>query len=228
MDLITTRRKTSRPLASPAPTSRFDIVVIAASFGGIAALRTVIGALPASFPLPLLVCQHVGRRTPSILADILGRETGLRVTHAREGERPMAGSVYLASADRHLLVRGDGTLGLSLDDRVNYCRPSADVLFRSVAEFYGAVAIAVVLTGRGRDGARGTKAIREHGGFAIAQDEASSEAFEMPLAARDIGQADLVLALDQIAGALVVLARAGHAVGDGARDTAAELSGVSL
>lgn len=214
MDLITSRRVVSRPLASSAPVSRFDIIVVAASLGGVSALRTVIGALPASFPLPVLVCQHLGHRTPGVLDGVLGREARLRVTYAREGDRPAAGNVYLASSDRHLVVRRDGTLGFSTGERVNYCRPAADVLFRSAAEFYGAAVIAVVLTGRGRDGARGTEAIRERGGFAIAQDEASSEAFEMPLAARDIGRADLVLGLSQIAGALTVLARAEHAVGD--------------
>jgi len=214
MELITSRRDASRPLDVTAAISRFEVVVIAASLGGVSALRPLIGALPASFPLPLLVCQHVGRRAPSVLADILGRQTSLRVEHAREGERPAAGKVYLAPPDRHLLVRGNGTLALSWQDRVNHCRPSADVLFRSAAEFYGGAVIAVVLTGRGRDGARGTEAIRAHGGFAIAQDEASSEAFEMPLAARDIGQADLVLELGQIAGALSVLAGPRRAVGD--------------
>jgi two-component system chemotaxis response regulator CheB len=140
------------------------------------------------------------------LPSILAHRTKLRVATAEEGAAPVPGSVHVAPPDRHLLVRPDRTLGLGTGERVNFCRPSADVLFRSVAEAHGGRAVAVVLTGLGQDGARGLRDIRRRGGFAIAQDEASSQAFHMPLAAIDIGQADLALPLHRIAAALEVLA----------------------
>ena len=184
----------------------FDIVAIAASFGGIAAMGTVLAGLPAAFPLPVLICQHIEPNRPSLLPEILARRTALRVVAAAHGDMPAAGSVYVAPSDRHLLIRADHTLGLSAGELVNFARPAADVLFRSIADVHGARAIVVVLTGRGRDGARGVEVIQTRGGFTIARDEASAEAFDMPCAAVDIGRADLVLPLDRIAFALEVLA----------------------
>jgi len=192
--------------SAEAPDRSFGIVAVAASLGGVSALGALLYGLPADFPLPVLVCQHLSREGRSVLPRILARRTELRVPAAEEGEAPAAGHVHVAPPNRHLVVRPDGRLGLGMGERVNFCRPSADVLFRSVAEAHGARAIGVVLTGRSQDGARGVREIRRRGGFAIAQDEASSEAFHMPLAARDIGQADLVLPLHRIAPALQVLA----------------------
>jgi two-component system, chemotaxis family, protein-glutamate methylesterase/glutaminase len=195
--------------ASPtrAPFSRFEVVAIGSSAGGIRALKLLVADLPDDFPLPILVCQHVHRDTPSLLPEILAHRTGLRVVAGREGDLPSPGTIHVAPSNRHLWVRSDGLLGLSDGERVNHCRPAADVLFRTVAGVYGARAISVVLTGYGRDGALGSRAIQGRGGLAIAQDEASAEVFAMPLAARDIGGADLVLPLGQIAAALEVLAR---------------------
>lgn len=199
--LLTLPPVTSRPPEDP----RFAVLAIAASLGGVSALGDLLSGLPADFPLPILVCQHVGRGRPSLLSAILARRTALGVLPASDGDLPLPGTVYVARSDRHLMIRADGRLALSEAQRVNFCRPSADVLFRSVGEIYGIGGLAVVLTGRGRDGAWGIAAMRRQGGFAIAQDKASSEAFDMPLAARDIGQADLVLPLRQIPIALQVL-----------------------
>ncbi len=184
----------------------FDIVAIASSLGGIQALIRVLGALPADFPLPILVLQHLRRGRPSLLPEILARHTKLRVKPAAEGDRPEPGWVHVALPDRHLHIRPDGLLGLSDGACVNFCRPSADVLFRSLAETHGPRTIAAVLTGLGRDGARGMELIAGAGGAAIAQDEASAEAPGMPCAAVDIGHADLILPLGGIAFALTVLA----------------------
>ena len=187
--------------------SRFEVVVIGSSAGGIVALKRLVAELPGDFPVPILVCQHVSREQPSQLSKILAYGSRLCVHPAREGVRPEPGTVHVAPSNRHLLVRPGGTLGLSDDDRVNHCRPAADVLFRSVAEHHGARALALVLTGYGRDGALGSRAIQARGGLAIAQDEASAEVFDMPCAARDIGGADLVLPLGRIAAALDILVR---------------------
>jgi two-component system chemotaxis response regulator CheB len=115
------------------------------------------------------------------------------------------GNVYLAPPDRHLLVNGDGTLSLTQTELVNFVRPSADLLFESVAAAYGGRAIAVVLTGAGKDGSLGVTAIKKRGGTVIVQDEATSEFFGMPGAAIRTGSADFVLSIDEIPGALVTL-----------------------
>jgi two-component system, chemotaxis family, protein-glutamate methylesterase/glutaminase len=180
-------------------------VALAASAGGLAALTHVLSSLPAGFAAPLLVVLHVDPRHRSWLAEILGRRTALTVTQVRGGERIAAGNVYVAPPDHHLLVQHDGILGLSDLARVQHVRPSADLLFTSLAAAWGAGAVAVVLTGTGRDGAAGVLAIKEHGGTVIAQDEASAEFFGMPDAACRTGGVDQVLPLDDIAPALVRL-----------------------
>jgi two-component system chemotaxis response regulator CheB len=202
---VTSQCAASQPGGTPAPGERFGIVVIGASAGGIGALMSLVAEFPPGFPAPILICQHVLRSRPSLLPVLLGYRTRLRVVAAEDEDVPQPGSIYVAPSNRHLLVRGDGRLGLSDAERVNFCRPSVDVLFRSVAEVYGARALAVVLTGYGRDGAQGIRKIQQHGGLAIAQDENSSEVFDMPLAARDLGGADLVLPLRQVAAALQAL-----------------------
>jgi two-component system, chemotaxis family, protein-glutamate methylesterase/glutaminase len=191
--------------ASAAPATRPEHVVgLAASAGGLAALTHVLSSLPADFAAPLLVVQHVDPRHRSWLAEILGRRVALAVTQVRGGERIAAGTVYVAPPDHHLLLRQSGALDLSDLARVQHVRPSADLLFTSLAEAWGAGAIAVVLSGTGRDGADGVLAIKERGGTVIAQDEAA-EFFGMPAAAFRTGVVDQVLPLDDIAPALVRL-----------------------
>ena len=196
---------------------RTAIVGVAASLGGLSALSRVLAGLPADFPLPVLVVQHLSPRAPGLLPGLLAGRTALRVEPAKEGDRPAPGTVYVAPPGHHLLVRADGALGLSDAGRENFCRPSADVLFRSLAGTFGPGAVAVVLTGLGVDGGRGVEAVVEAGGIALAQDEAGAEAPGMPCAAVDIGRADLILPLDRIAFALAVLAgkAAPHASGSG-------------
>jgi two-component system, chemotaxis family, protein-glutamate methylesterase/glutaminase len=193
----------------PAPGGRTDrprrAVALAASAGGLNALTHILSALPADFAAPLLVVQHLDPHHRSWLAEILGRHAALAVCQAQGGELPAAGTVYLAPPDQHLLVRRDGSLELSGEARVQYVRPSADLLFASLAEAWGGGAIAVVLTGTGKDGAAGVRAIKNRGGTVIVQDEASSEFFGMPGAALRTGLVDRVLALDDIAPALVEL-----------------------
>lgn len=183
----------------------YQAVAVGASLGGIDALSRILSVLPAGFPVPVLVVQHLRRGKPSLLAKILAHHTGLHVWVAVDGVRPAAGSVYVAPPDRHMLLRPNGTLGLADTDPVNFCRPSADVLFRSVADVHGLRSIGVVLSGLGRDGASGLGSILRAGGAAIAQD-AGAEATGMPYAAADIGQADLILPVEEIGFALRVMA----------------------
>jgi two-component system, chemotaxis family, protein-glutamate methylesterase/glutaminase len=182
-----------------------NVVGLAASAGGLSALTHVLSALPPEFAAPVLIVQHLDPRHRSWLAEILGRRAALAVLQAQGGELPAAGTVYVAPPDRHLLVGGDGTLDLSGDERVQHVRPSADRLFASLAEAWGEGAIAVVLTGTGRDGAEGVRAVKGRGGTVIVQDEASAEFFGMPGAALRTGLVDRVLPLDEIAPALVEL-----------------------
>jgi two-component system chemotaxis response regulator CheB len=145
------------------------------------------------------------------MADILARHTRLPVKQAREGEVLCPGTVYTPAPGRHLVVRGDGTLSLSPAPRVNFARPSADVLFESAAAAFGERVVGVVLTGGGCDGAAGVRAIRRRGGFVIAQDEVTAEDFWMPYNAVLTRKVDLVLPLGQIAFALRTLTGCGAA-----------------
>jgi two-component system, chemotaxis family, protein-glutamate methylesterase/glutaminase len=187
----------------------FDIVALAASAGGLAALGAVLSDLPDDFPAALVIVQHLDPRHRSLMADILSRRTKLKVKQAAEGDRLGPGTVYVAPPNRHLLVNSDGSLSLSQTELVHFVRPSADLLFESVAASYKERAIAVVLTGTGSDGAMGVKAIKKMGGTVIVQNEKSSEFFGMPSAAILTGQSDFILPLDEIARALATLVREG-------------------
>lgn len=166
--------------------------------------------------------QHLCKGRPSLLPDVLARRTALRVRPAEEGDLPAPGLVHVASPDRHLVIRPDGALGLSQSGPVNFCRPSADVLFRSLADAYRPCTIAVVLTGMGRDSARGAEAVARADGATIAQDGAAAETPDMPRAAVDSGRADLILPLDRIGFALRVLAKQGKDAPSGAGAAHAE------
>jgi two-component system, chemotaxis family, protein-glutamate methylesterase/glutaminase len=139
------------------------------------------------------------------MPEILSRRSRLPVYLSVDGMVLQPGHVYLAPPDHHLLINRDGTISLTQTELVNFVRPSADLLFESVAAAYGERAIAVVLSGAGKDGSIGVTAIKKRGGTVIVQDEASSEFFGMPSAAIRTGTVDFVLAVDEIARALVTL-----------------------
>ena len=185
--------------------SGFEIVALAASAGGLKALTDVLAALPRDFPAALVVVQHLDPRHRSLMAEILGRRTSLLVKEAREGDTLERGLALIAPPNRHLLVNPDRTVSLSQSELVHFVRPSADLLFESAAASYKERAIAVVLTGSGRDGAMGVKAIKKMGGTVIVQDEKTSEFFGMPNAAQQTGLADFILPLAEIAPALRTL-----------------------
>jgi two-component system chemotaxis response regulator CheB len=183
----------------------FEIVAMAASAGGLTALSEILSALPADFPVPVVVVQHLDPRHRSLMAEILERRTPLRVKQAQAGDRLEPGTVYVAPPDHHLLVNRDGTVSLSQSELVHFVRPSADLLFESMAASYGERSIAVVLTGSGSDGEMGVRAVKTRGGTVIAQSEESAEYFGMPGAAIATKSVDFVLALEEIAPALVTL-----------------------
>jgi two-component system chemotaxis response regulator CheB len=180
----------------------FEIIALAASAGGLRALTDVLSALPRDFPVALVVVQHLDPRHRSLMAEILGKRTSLVVKEAREGDTLERGVALIAPPNRHLLVNPDRTVSLSQSELVHFVRPSADLLFESTAAAYKERAIAVVLSGSGRDGAMGVKAIKKMGGTVIVQDEKTSQFFGMPEAAQQTGLVDFILPLPEIAPAL--------------------------
>lgn len=174
------------------------IVVIAASSGGLKALTELMEMVPRPFPAAVIILQHLAPGYDSMLAEILSTHTSLDIQQARAGDRLMANCAYVAPPDYHLLVDTVGHIVLTQSERVQFVRPSADLMFESLAEHFGARAIAVVLTGTGKDGARGVESIKAKGGIVIAQDEATSDYFGMPGAAINTGFVDAVLPLRAI------------------------------
>lgn len=194
----------------PFPGTAFDVVAMASSAGGVKALGTILAALPADFPAALVVVQHVSPTHRSLLPQVLARQTPLRVRPAADGDRLAPGAVFVAPPDRHVLVNPDGTLSLTRTERVRHVRPSADVLFPSLAASCHDRGIAVVLTGGDANGAAGVRVVKQAGGVAVAQDEATSQCFAMPSAAIATGCVDLVLPVEEIGPALVRLVRDGR------------------
>ncbi len=175
-----------------------QLVVIGVSLGGLRALETLLGGLPGEFPWPLAIVQHRSPDADDSLAGLLQNRTALQVADACDKEPIRPGHIYLAPPDYHLLVEEDH-FSLSTDERVNYSRPSIDVLFESAADAFGAGVIGVVLTGANADGARGAARIKARGGCVIVQDPATAESPSMPTAALAAVTADQVLPLEEIA-----------------------------
>jgi two-component system chemotaxis response regulator CheB len=183
------------------------IVAITASAGGVEALSKVLSGLPPDFPVPIVVVQHMSPHHPSMLPEILARRCAIAVKQAEEGDALKSGTAFIAPPDQHLLVNGDGTLSLSHSDLVHFVRPSADLLFESVAASHRERAIAVVLTGTGIDATMGVQAVDKMGGWVIAEDPETADFAGMPRAAVETGTVDEVLELGEIAGRLVELVR---------------------
>ena len=177
----------------------YEIVAIAASAGGISGLSRVLGGLPGGFPVPVVVVQHLDPRHKTIIAEVLGRRAKLPVVLATDGERAEPGMIYVAPPNHHLLVEAEGVLVLSSSELVHFLRPSADLLFESIAGAYGPRALACVLTGTGSDGAMGASAIKSRGGTVISEDPESAEFRGMPDAVIAAGAVDFILPLDEIA-----------------------------
>jgi two-component system chemotaxis response regulator CheB len=208
--VVALRRRRVAPLVT-APEIRTlqrpSIVGIVASTGGPQALETILRALPADFPLPLLCVQHIACGFMAGLVDWLARSSRIAVRTARDGQLPVAGTAYFAPDGMHLEVDGGGRLRCSAEKRDAAHCPSADFALHSLAREHGAGAVGVVLTGMGRDGAAGLAEIAAAGGVTIVQDESSSVVFGMPGAAIKAGAAQCVLPLARIAPALMRLAR---------------------
>ena len=189
------------------------VLVVGVSTGGPAALEKFLPALPADFPLPVLIVQHMPPLFIALLAERLNRLCKIAVREASACDGLRAGVVYLARGDWHMQIVGPsahGSLRLTQASSEQHCRPSVDVLFRSAAAVYGAGVLAVVLTGMGSDGLDGCRAIHAAGGKILVQDRATSAVWGMPRVVAEAGLADQVLPLEALA-AEVVRSTTGHA-----------------
>ena len=188
------------------------ILLIGVSTGGPAALDLLLPALPATFPLPILIVQHMPELFTSLLAERLNERCPLAVSEAVHGQPVRPGHIYIARGNWHMEVAGSfsespgfaspgftPTLRLTQDPPENHCRPAVDVLFRSAVSIYDARILGVVLTGMGYDGLAGSRLIRQHGGTVLAQDEATSAVWGMPGAVANAGLAQSILPIQAIA-----------------------------
>lgn len=195
-----------------------SVLAIGVSTGGPAALDQLLPALPASFPLPVLIVQHMPEVFTRLFAERLDTRCRLRVREASEGTPIRAGEIYVARGNWHMEAQAPlfpsaaPTLHLQQGPPENHCRPAADTLFRSVALVYGSGVLALVLTGMGSDGLNGCRAIREHGGSVLAQDQATSTVWGMPGAVANAGLAHNVLPLPAIAPEILRLVNRAPAV----------------
>jgi two-component system chemotaxis response regulator CheB len=185
------------------------VVLIGVSTGGPSALGAVLPKLPADFPLPVLLVQHMPPLFTRLLADRLNATCQLLVEEATQGRVVEPGRILIAPGDFHMkLTANAGSVGVHLDQspRQSSCRPAVDALFASAGEVYGGAAIAVILTGMGQDGLRGAEILKARGASILAQDEASSVVWGMPGAVVNAGLADRVLSLDEVVPELLRIA----------------------
>jgi two-component system chemotaxis response regulator CheB len=193
-------------------TSNPSVLVIGVSTGGPAALDILLPALPVSFPLPVLIVQHMPELFTRLLAERLSQRCPLHVGEAAEGDPVRRGYISIARGNWHLEILGSArssqpaTLHLTQAPPENHCRPAVDVLFRTAAAHYGSGVLAIVLTGMGSDGLAGSRLIRAHGGTVLAQDQATSAIWGMPGAVAREGLAQRILSLKDMAPEITRLA----------------------
>jgi two-component system chemotaxis response regulator CheB len=181
------------------------IFVIGASLSGIDALCDLVSKLPARFPAPIFIAQHVASHSPGMLPHLLSKAGPLPAVHPQNATVPQPGTIYVAPPDRHMLLQ-HGYIRLSHGPHENLARPAIDPLFRSAAASYGPAVVGVVLTGQLNDGTSGLLSIKDRGGFTIVQDPSEATARSMPLSAIQHIQVDKVCTLDEMARLFVVLA----------------------
>ena len=182
---------------------QYEAIVIGVSSGGMNALKFIFSALPAGFRLPIIIVQHISAHSDNEWINILNDKSNLTIKEADEKEKIEIGNVYIAPANYHLLIENDKTFSLTIDEYVNFARPSIDVLFESAADAYKNKLIGVILTGSNNDGTKGIKRIKELGGMAIIQDPEIAESSIMPASAIAAIQPDYILSLEKIVQLLI-------------------------
>lgn len=186
---------------------KHEAVVIGTSAGGLYALTSILGDLPQNFPLPVIIVQHRSKEERTLLEEVLAQKCQIKIKQADEKEKIENGVVYFAPPDYHLLVERNRTFSLSSDARVNYSRPSIDVLFETAAYAYKDKLLAIILTGANHDGTTGIKTIRKQGGTTVAQNPEDALYPVMPKAAIDSGCIQYILSLREIKALLINLTK---------------------
>ena len=181
----------------------YEAIVIGVSAGGMNALKFMFSLLPEAFSIPIIIVQHISPRSDSQWITLLNDKSNLCIKEADEKERIEKGKVYFAPPNYHLMVGSNKTFSLTIEERVNFARPSIDVLFESAADVYKSKLTGVVLTGSNNDGTKGMKRIKECGGLTIVQDPATAESGYMPASVIGAMQVDYILPLDGIVNLLV-------------------------
>ena len=183
----------------------YEAIVIGTSSGGMNALKFLFSALPVDFSIPIIIVQHISPRPDNQWIKLLNKNSKLFLKEADEKEKIEHGKVYIAPPNYHLMIEINKTLSLTIDEHVNYSRPSIDVLFESAAEAYKNKLIGVILTGSNNDGTKGIKRIKEYGGLIIAQDPETAESSYMPASAISAIKPDYILSLEDITSLLIKL-----------------------
>lgn len=197
-----------RPLTpADAPAPRPVAIAIGASAGALAALSEILPVLPADYPLPILIVVHVPPDRHNLLAELLQAKCQIAIREVEDKEPIVAGTAFLAPPGYHLLVDTGDCLSLSVDDPVNYSRPSIDVLFESAADVFGPGLTGIVLTGASQDGAHGLAMIHDAGGTCLVQRPDLAYASTMPSAAIEACPSARSLTLEEIAASLLDLAK---------------------
>jgi two-component system chemotaxis response regulator CheB len=182
-----------------------EAVVIGSSAGGLEACKEIFRRLPANFNAPILLVQHMHAMSDAYFVKYLNQLSPVRVKEAEEKESIEPGTVYVAPPNYHLLVDDDRTIALSVDQKVNYSRPSIDVLFESAAEVYRENLLGIILTGANHDGTQGMQKIKQNGGMVIVQDPETAEVATMPMSVIRQVQVDHILENREMAPFLIKL-----------------------
>ncbi|RKS94018.1 two-component system chemotaxis response regulator CheB [Flavobacterium limicola] len=184
---------------------QYEAIVIGVSSGGMNVLKIISSSLPLHFNIPIIIVQHLSAHSDSHWIKLLNEKSHLNVTEADEKEKIKKGNIYIAPPNYHLLIEKDKTFSLTIDERVNFARPSIDVLFESAAEAYTNKLIGIVLTGSNSDGSKGIKRIKDCGGLVIIQDPETAESEYMPKSAIATIVPDYILPLEDIIELLIQL-----------------------
>lgn len=183
----------------------FNAVVIGASAGGMHTINKLLSKLPENFLLPIIIVQHIATTSDNYLVEFLNKNTKLIVKEVDEKEIVKKGVVYIAPPNYHILIEEDSSISLSADEKVNYSRPSIDVLFLSASDAFKEKLIGVILTGANDDGAKGLFVIKRNGGLTIVQDPLEAETSLMPLAAIKTTEPHHILKVNEISKLLIDL-----------------------
>lgn len=181
------------------------IIVIGTSYGGLEAIKKIVNGFPRSFKIPVIIVLHIGNNNINTYISLLNKNTGLTIKEAEEKETIKAKTIYFAPPNYHLQIEDKNSLSLSTAEKVNFSRPSIDVLFETAAWTFGDELLGILLTGSNSDGAEGLKTIKKYGGATIVENPETAFANTMPQSALKKIKPDYVLNLENIADKIIEL-----------------------